>query len=222
MRNDLEKITLSAGKCRTGGHYSRKTTIDLDGPTKISLKKDSINSSSYYTRYSDIYVNPLKRFLNSKVGKNWELVCSEIYSTIKSKNGFLIKDLLHRLVINDLNHPYYDSYLFHVDENGILKKTIENKRANKQTGSKIISLDGNDYFKYENIWYRVKVDRCIEGNQHGFFPDVFGQYIYFGGMITRRGSMIRKHELTKFYGEILTCTWKQQANSKECKKLNER
>jgi hypothetical protein len=105
------------------------------------------------------------------------------------------------------------------------------KRREPATG--IVCLEGQEYFKHQGVWYRVQTEQWTEKD-----PDFMSRLISLReGIPLRKKYSVRDvfgtarghyssanslgYALVKVYGSPVYCTWKQQANSKECKKLNQ-
>lgn len=82
MRKDMNKVLVE--RSRLGGKYDRKGRQKSleDLPTKESMKKTHKDR-----KILNENLNPLKRFLQSKVGSNWDKVYSEISENLKPDNA---------------------------------------------------------------------------------------------------------------------------------------
>lgn len=83
MRKDMSKVLVE--RSRLGGKYDRKgrpARSMEDLPNKESMKKSHKDRKTLNEN-----LNPLKRFLQSKVGANWDKVYSEISENLKTDNA---------------------------------------------------------------------------------------------------------------------------------------
>ncbi len=203
-------------------------------PSKISAKKDALGKGiGHYgegKEQSDLF-GPMKRFLHSKVGQPWNDVWSEICEHNKDFMGEHLKLHLDQYVERHLTRIENGDLLnergyvvgnchwrdeFYVDpDSGLLQVFQYKKFVYEKKVQKIFQIDGQDYYRHNDIWYRVKFEKWEVGvHRH----DVFGHGNYF---YSHSNTYAIVNALTKAYGVCVQCVWKQQANSKECKKLNQ-
>lgn len=216
MRTDMQKVIID--RPRAGGHNYQKPAkpqirdTDADyGPMRQSMKKDKIVQWAEKSQ-TDV-LGPLKRFLRKRVGKKWNDVWSEICRSTNGVMGSHLKDHVDWMVERNRPVGYRISGEFYVDDHGILKESETKPKTKRSRKLKIVKLNGQDYYNHQDIWYRVTV--CDFQNAPLQVDDVFG----FGGTKWATRTSI-KCRLIDAYGKSVYCSEKQQANSKECKKLN--
>lgn len=142
MRKDMDKVIVERPRVGHDNsyHYDRaknkpKYFLDEEGIDNCSVKaakmKPSLDGTFFLKKQLNENLSPLKRFLNSRVGKKWDDVYSEIRQTF-SKNSTIQNHIFQHLkwfVLIGENCYKYGTYPFFV-EDGILKKT-ERKTRNE-------------------------------------------------------------------------------------------
>jgi len=230
MRKDMHRVIIETS--RKGKTYARpirkKISVhDLtdDGdikdnyPTKISTKRDAAGSGD--PSYQDDRLRPIIRYLKKQVGRRWD----DVWSEICANNQDFMGDHLRRHVLGYVSEKvriegdeiidlernyavyYYGDYFYVDPVSGVLKQVPRRVFRPNKAVFNIVSMDGVDYFKHDGIWYRVKyrpVSECPSYKVWGCVDDVFGHV----------------RDFFSAYGRSVYCYWKQQANSKECKRLN--
>lgn len=193
-------------------------------PTKTSTKKDTVGLNGEEKSQTDL-MGPLRRYLRKQVGRPWNDVWSEICSNNKDYMGEHLKTHVEWEVVtncwfdenNKLTGEYgwlfYRSTLYVHPVTGILSlsKGTSSGYKRKKPEIRIVEMDGMEYYLYEDIWYRIKTIPYVKPTQHHMWyvdSDVFGSVKTNDGFFGR-------------YGKAVRCVWKQQANSKEVKKLNQ-
>jgi hypothetical protein len=204
--------------------------VNEDAPTREKMKpRYSWKHTS--TRLWGVMSN----FLDSRVGRRWDNVYSEInarFTTEIRKQGhssnkeFLSNYVEENIIIND-EGEIFDSrgmridrgfwVQFYVDKEGILQKVskIRTNYSKPKHGANLKTIDGTDYFFHNDLWWRIKLRKLPErkslgrGSYGGFQEDVFFGPIY------RQSDYF----FVDKYGKPCYAEWKQQANSKEIKKL---
>lgn len=230
MRKDMHRVIIETSRKGKGDARPIRKKISVHDltddddigdnyPTKISAKRDAAGVGD--PAYQDDRLRPIIRYLQKQVGRPW----NDVWSEICSNNQDFMGDHLRRHVLGyvsekvrieddviidlERNYPVY-SYgdRFYVDpSSGILKKVPRKSFRRSKAVFKIVSMDDMDYFKHDGIWYRVKyrpVSECSSYKRLGYVDDVFG---HTSGFFSA-------------YGRSVYCYWKQQANSKECKRLS--
>lgn len=247
---------------RAGGHGYREPMapdylqmlepdLDLSFPHKEGMSK----KYGYERKEQTDNLNPLWGFLRSRVGQKWDKVWSEVCEHNKDHmGGHLKRHLLQGVELNarinskgevtDSQGNVLAGYGwrrqdFYVDpRDGTLREISGGRPRYRYTEpkSKIVRLEGQDYYKHNGIWYRVTTEKAPEkqtprydysntgrhwlfggsNKEHYWIPtDVFGR----GGLWLSYHSMV--NDLVKAYGIAIYCILKQQANKKECRKLNQ-
>lgn len=219
------------------GHRQTKNirVCDLseDGDLESYYKIERPRVIKEYDRGGPNY-KAIYQFLLKSVGNNWDNVWSEI-SQLNQNVYWSPKDYVKLMVETHCSYkdgkvvdsrglvisPGYYCDAFYVDPNSNqLKIAKRNKAKAKKAKKKIIDLNDQKYFLYENIWYRVEIQEIetyrgmpIE-NWKRLPEDVFLT------AIGNSNSWSFLRDLYKAYGQSVICTKKEQANSKECKELN--
>lgn len=159
MRKDMAKVLVE--RSRTGGSRDRRGRAPRsleDLPNKVSMKRGHNDRKSLNENLS-----PLKRFLDSRVGKPWDQVYSEISANLKPSNAVQqhVRDHIWDFVKKDVfiaeggivcgynryryfggNHEINNNQLYIDPETGILKKykTTKNKRVKDPNQSFLVNL----------------------------------------------------------------------------------
>jgi hypothetical protein len=86
MRRDMPKVIVERARSGAGKLRNRKPVRDDDEllPSKIGVKRDARERGGYKMLNENL--NPLKRYLNSQVGRPWNKVWSEICANLKPTN----------------------------------------------------------------------------------------------------------------------------------------
>lgn len=139
----MDKVLVE--KARRGGNKFRSKTV---GAYRHSKKMDEFVGEGTHSKSTSKIVgwerkelnenlNPLKRFLHSRIGKKWDDVYSEICSRIDKKNAVQGHIIQHLFQYVEIDHRYQNGYAamwrytlrrdnyvpdFYVDINGILQK----------------------------------------------------------------------------------------------------
>jgi len=246
MRKDMKKVIIS--RPRAGGidrclrkkinvqDLDENNDIDDGYPTRISVKKDAVGPNGDRKSQTDL-LGPLQRYLRKQVGRPWNDVWSEICEHSKDFMGDHLKTHIEwevevncRFDEDELVGPNgypvgrwrRNGQLYVHPETGILLKAeARDKYRHKKPEYKIVEMDGQEYYQHEGIWYRVKTEPyepkdAWERHYGSFSSDVFSNG---GGSFNGLG-YYRSKSLSEAYGKSIRCVWKQQANSKECKRLN--
>ena len=132
MRDDIAKVlvlTPRIGSWRKNEEVKslRRERIDedYDGPTQTSMRPTGVSWSE--RKQLNEYLNPLYRFLEKRVGRNWDRVYSEIrqHNRPGSAVGEHIFQHLFdyvRVKTTDVSRGYWDPDFF-VDKGGILRRS---------------------------------------------------------------------------------------------------
>lgn len=232
MRKDMKKVIVSRPRAGGINHCGRRkiTAHQIDDfddfddgyPRKISAKKDTVGLNGDEKSQSDL-MGPMRRYLRKQLGRLWNDVWSEICENNKDFMGEHLK--MHIVwevetncrfnedgeLVSDNGYTFYRQR-FYVDPNtGVLCISKGSSFKPKKPELRIVEMDGMEYYCHEDIWYRVKTipykkpDSRWYGTVWCIESDVFGS---------------ASDGFYKRYGKSVRCTWKQQANSKEIKKLN--
>jgi hypothetical protein len=236
MRKDMKKVIIE--RPRVGGSYHKEPHPYIDpkkvddgfdsGPNRESLTK---KMGWEMKRQTDV-LGPLTKFLQSNLGRPWDDVWSEICENNKDWMGAHLKRHVKYEVetnVHEEDGRLVDDRGFRVDgfyvdpATGKLAKTKDEARWRyKPRPQCIFHMDGTDYYKHNGIWYRAVFEewKCPRPGGYGFASanDVFGNG---GHDYTRGGGSHLERKLYNAYGKSVYAKSKQQANSKECKLLND-
>jgi hypothetical protein len=205
---ELSKKLHECGSGKGDIHRIKKDVISEDSelPTYESMTK---KYRMFWSGKSPDYTTVVRKFLQSKVGENWDDVYSELCSKLEDKDRECIFWYVN--IYNKIDRWFAP---FHVSEKGILEKRKDSSYSNYQyekPKKRIIEFEGQEYFCYEDIWYAVtsttetKVKTYYGRDMN--IKDVFFEF---------------NHTLAfKEYGCNRICTSKRQVNSKICKKLRD-
>ena len=245
----MKKVIISRPRKSGISHPVRKkiniNDLNEDGdiddcyPRKISAKKDTVGPKGWEKNQTDL-LGPMRRYLQKQVGRNWNEIWSEICEDNQDFMGDHLKGHIQREVVtncyfdengriinkeNQKEVGYYSSSLFFVHpETGLLEQATYKPYKRHYPELNIYKIDDQEYHKHEDIWYRVVTDGYEKYWKTRKLPhrrltcwvegeDVFGHGNTFG---------VHPHnDLFRSYGMPVVCIWKQQANSRECKILNE-
>jgi hypothetical protein len=172
MRKDMGKVVIE--RPRTGGMLSYKDIrrskasqefkkikiSDVSGIDDVLTEDEEIQletlpkggiekmkqSYGWETKEFSDLLGPIKRYLHSKVGENWDDVWSEVCQTLKGNHPVEhVREHVEDMV--DLRkeavRKYYTWANFYVDENNILKRTEPRIKNKKQ----LINIDGIMFVK---------------------------------------------------------------------------
>ena len=177
MREDMDKLLVT--RPRLGHKYknleikaarSNKNFEDL--PKKSSMKPKHKNGER---KAFNEYLNPLKRFLQSRCNKKWDKVYSEICnkmskdSTVKAHIFMHLEDYIEikPYYINGIPHhmsyqgyvPIYSNYYgpcFYVDKEGFLRSAPHKKKEEPKKNQNLFEKDGRTYIKRnDSTWFEL-------------------------------------------------------------------
>lgn len=245
MRKDMAKRFLKHGK-HSKGRFPRNcknlSMIDEDGQNVYS--PHGMRSVHHYTvKYEDRgYLGTdsaiLHRFLQSRKGRPWNQVYSEICKEAddRSFKGYHLREYLDYEVeqncIIDKDGEVLDQRGLHISrfrgfyvhpETGNLEY-IEKKRWRiPEIPHTVFEMNGRFYHEHEGIWYRVDMEEVPSpAKHHDYWPswitDTFIGFefaIYFYAV----ANILRDKYGLSPNGKCWYCTKKQSANSREIAKL---
>lgn len=194
----------------------------------------------------------LRRFLESRVGKVWDDVYSEIrsHADYRSFKGHHLLEWLERTV--ELHAKFIDGDIcdsrgvqltgrwmgeFYVHpEKGTLEVIKTNRWHPPAPGQKVFEVDKKLYYKDNDIWYRVEmtlVPKVVGGNSWDYsyesVNDVFHSELNPSGdpNNNRYHYYSFREKFNKYYGlspdgAMWYCSRKESANSKEIDKLKKK
>lgn len=224
MRSDMSRLIIEDGCRGNGGPKSCYDKITRPGedyenfPARESMsrhRKQDGNSQGDH-------LNPLKRFLESRLGQPWSKVFSEICAVNDKRTirGYHLLTHLFQYVhvdgTRERNYAYQD---FMVDD-GVLYKVKQPRwrwhhPETKPKPVEVINLeDGWRYEKIKDIWYRIHVGAVTIR-----YPGKFNVKVFHAGM--------KSEFTTTRYVEGKTVTEyvqdaKLQCGKKELKEIRER
>jgi hypothetical protein len=220
MRRDMNEVIIETG--RSGGinkgrnkNWKRGFTADdpyFDGgPNRIFSTKASYNRKSQGDK-----LNPLRRFLRSRVGHKWDGVFSEICAVndVRSMVGFhLLTHLKGYVKATGLDEDRFYGDFF-VDSQGVLRqvsrKSYRARWREEARRAPIEQLPGDDGWIYKLIdgfWYRTKTETYQVPTSYEYLDEA-------------NGDVVIKRSPTKMVTE--TRDFKFQCGRKELKKIRER
>ena len=166
----------------------------------------------------------MRKYLKSQVGRLWNDIWSDIAAThdVRNYSDLEFRDAIKQRVYFDVvvdENGMLDrnggrlfawrGYTFYVDSDGILKSLPQDKRYRYQKpSSKIVRLNGLEYYNHENIWYEVVTEPATKHRSSWFgdyYHDAFGFHV---------GTAHRT------YNEDVVVTKKKQCGKKTIKKIN--
>lgn len=175
-------------------------------------------------RYDQVNWSKMRRFLKSKVGKPWSKIYSEISSKHPSwkkwiefcvelsvyEDGGKIYDSRDMEVISCWRNNFYvlDDILYEAPRRR-RKKYKKEKRE-----PKYVIIDNKNFIKQNNVWYRVELKELPDKKPPNFI-DAIG--IYADSWSDNRW----KNNFVYAYGKEVYASKKEQANSREIKKIKE-
>lgn len=226
-------------KCNRRGRY----VIQEDDVKRQNIRKNSIGKFRE-KGYLVVDNRQIIRFLQRNLYRNWDDIYSEVCEQNKGYIGNEIKEELKYLVklgctskdgevFNSRGEKLYSWFRreFYVDQTGLLKSLEpEPKFVRKKRSKKIFNIQGQDYFFFKGIWYRVKVNRLPEPfikhevvriGKYTIYTDVkiYSGYSDVFGLVFD-STYQAEHQAMDSYNNLVYCSYKEQASSKECKILN--
>jgi hypothetical protein len=234
MRKDLNKVIVErprfhdGWKTLKGEHKAWQKAIKNDdhpsrGKMSIGWGSKELNEN----------LNPLFRFLESKIGKNWNKVYSEIRENINPKNAVQLHILQHLeqyvevntiqssngVITDSRGTSIGDPFFVHPKTGQLLKnKDSYHFRRYKYKSSlppyPSVMIDGERYIESNGVWYNVRMDkfREIKASPHNY------RYYETAYDVIQK-CHISRDQAYSFYGVGLYAKEKSQLNSKEIRQL---
>ena len=189
MREDMWKVVVERPRrgSNSRGSDFRNSKKMKDLPTNIGVRAyNSKFGAGWDVKSLNENLNPLKRYIASKVGCKWDDVYSEIRSSINHKNavqGHLIEHLNNYVEIDlryqkERHDGWRRYYAFFVDIDGILKKGTEEppnwrkiarEREAVKLGAVYAKSAEKEFICVKGIWYeaiRVKPELTRVPNKY--------------------------------------------------------
>lgn len=175
MRYDMKKVIVERERIKDhgDGKYHRKPKYGITGASHEGMKRP--HKYKYGGKSLNENLSPLRRYLESKVGCNWDDVYSDICANLSVSStidqhvrghiwDFVAKDYIvddQGVIYNSKWGFSYRYYGLYVDSNNILRNTGPRpKNTYKEDRKKMIEqryrvIGGVEYFKIQGIWYRT-------------------------------------------------------------------
>lgn len=238
MRPDMKQVIIERPRVGGKGYRPKPPIFDDDAPKRGKMKPCD-------ARYEDRkeqtdLLGPLRRFLRSNVGRPWNDIWSEICQHNQDHMGQHLRNHVEGFVYLNVTRQdgnlYSDtgyrinswSSVFYVDpDDGILRFIPKPPRKRTKRISKFVEVNGQKYFYHEGIWYRVRtkpIPKPVKRRRLSLSGNYYDDYFYtFRDAFLGNVSVIRytnHYQVAEFYGESgVYVEWKQQANSREIRKL---
>lgn len=233
MRKDMKKVIIERPRIKQSWGYVKNRqfgwkfvpTEDDDNSPKMQKMRPVYERNEH----NDL-ISPLERFLQSRAGRQWNKVWAEICENNKDFMGYHLRRHVRYLVdfpcVNSWGNLELHGYLFrpwhnrfYVDpQTGILKLGVKERRRYRPTPhkSKFRILGNQKYYLYKEIWYRVWTVPFVPdpGKSSGYLPrnDAF---------LGKERTFLEYYKILDAYGEYSLVVRKEQAGSKECRKLRQ-
>lgn len=229
MRKDMPKLITDRPRT-AGGRRRAKPTIrqvdiesadDLEvGPSHSAMRDRDEDRKSQRD-----HLSPLFRFLQSRIGKPWDAVWSEICrnADLRSTLGDHLRQHVLgyvQLDIADVNKNYRNLY---VDPNGTLKCRPYKRHRWPKERANVFLVDGKTYHQHDGIWYQVKMKTADDP------PVPEGESIVDAFLGHVRPQALSKFQFArwrklhdKYHADdkmVKFCSWKRSANKKEIKSI---
>ncbi|MCC6980002.1 MAG: hypothetical protein IT343_16910 [Candidatus Melainabacteria bacterium] len=230
MRKDMHKVIAEPG--RRGGHDFVKSRVTIDRDDDTLPKREGIRRKGSYDRKNSQHnYNPLRRYLASKVGQQWNAVFSDICANNDLRNkvqgevrehvGWMVHTAVE--VIDGLPHAT-DGYRIWRDfwvhpDTGVLMAAPRDKRyrwRGWKTNHEQVAIDASTkYVKVDGIWYKVTFKPFI----HDQCDDSVGTFdCIFLGSLSRSLDTARR-QLRQEWGAEICAVKKRQIGSAEIRKM---
>jgi hypothetical protein len=156
MRRDMKEVLVETGRrwkgCKKG--WSRLFREPDDEPAHTSMRPKGMYD---YFEQGD-KLNPLVRFLESRVGRRWDDVYSEIcrVNDKRSMLGFhLLTHLSQYVSAPGLKRNRYSHARFFSDDDGVLQKKQQRRYPRRKREIVGVRAHGLCYYEsIKGIWYR--------------------------------------------------------------------
>jgi hypothetical protein len=167
MRPDMGRLIIEDGRRGDGGPktcYDKIRRVGEDYENLPSFESTSRHRKQDSNSQGD-RLNPLKRYLESQVGRPWSEVFSEICAVNDKRTirGYhLLTHLFQDVMVDGVQRGDIGGYQdFKVGPDGVLRKhdwrkTRRYSRPEKKKQPKVFKLgNGWEYQKLEGLWFRV-------------------------------------------------------------------
>jgi len=255
MRRDMSKRFIKHGKSGSKSGFPRNckrlARKDEDGQfleCPHGMRKAHHFSHNWYWRDGEIGTDlaVLRRFLQSRVGRPWDEVYSEVCAEAddRSFDGHHLREWLEMEV--EQNCYIEDGEVF--DQRGLHMgnfwgefyvhpetRTLEYVKKTRSYRApvyeqKVFEMDDHLYHEHEGIWYRVKMQEVerkgdkkwgvywLENVHDVFLSDYLTFAVYYYSVTEK---LKRKYGLSP-NGKVWVCVAKESANSREIAKLKKK
>ena len=188
MRKDMKRVLIT--RPRLGSRHGHNTDIralrshrvDVDGNSEPKRRSIKPKRDKWYHKTLNEYLNPLKRYLRSQVGRRWDDVYSEINesSPVDSVIGahiyqhlfqficvrpevidgiFYRRDHVGRLLVIRSGDLY-------VDRHGLIRNQINEKHQDQHRYTKAERRARRKRNKHKKSYQRVQAPSCIALGPH--------------------------------------------------------
>jgi hypothetical protein len=240
MRPDMQKVIIS--RPRTGGsktpRYKAKSAHLRDievfdgGPSKEGMRRRHVAYHGWDGKAQTDLLGPLKRFLHSRVGQDWNSVWSEICRHADARNLIGLHLRLHTCLYVVMAHQGTDGTLyddqgreikqryrryqqFYVDPttNQLRQITSKSPHARTTRRAKVFALADRLLHRHDDgNWYRVKM--AVWDSR-----SVVGDCFLKGLSSDPSWTVVRERLVAKYgrnpTGAVWYCIHKEAANRKE-------
>jgi hypothetical protein len=225
MRSDMAKVIVERPRTGGGGSFPLRTRPDCDRlPPDEWLARQGMRRPWLKGHHKHLNENlaPLKRYLQSQVGRPWTKVYSEICQRINRNSAVQLHIWQHLMqyVCTDpyvargvVRRPIWHYHLYIVDpRNGLLR---ENPRRSRKHVSPAPAPDPDcvpidhqsEYRRLDGIWYEL---RLATPPQHRDTYDF---------AIRNTLKCLDDATLRKFYGRLVYAAGKRQLNKNEIRRI---
>lgn len=225
MRPDMAKVIVECYRrgmrIKDPKGYKRRNPVNNEANTQESMRKKW--KSNWSGKEFGERLNPLYRYLRSKVGGNWDNIYSELRSQLKADSAVQSHVLDHAkwfvetdvIIINGipchkgsrvhgypLQSDYREVLYVHPLTNKLCLIPIK-KKDYKKPEKVIIEKEERKFLLIKEIWYEVTTKDWV--GPYGCDDVVYG--------------CISRNDAWQYYKEYVVVKTKRQLNSKEIKRL---
>lgn len=181
MRHDMKRVIIDPGRDGGGSHVKRPQMDaigdDLEGydsgPRKGKMSYVQ-HAGHYGQKMQTDLISPLRRFLRSRVGQNWDKVWSEVceHADYRSIDGNHLRDHVGMEITfaeRDVGMGRWRR--FYVDNNNCLQENKESlKRLYRQPEQKqtVFKVDSKYLHQHKGIWYEVEMVEVPFDTRYGY------------------------------------------------------
>jgi hypothetical protein len=227
MRKDMSKILTDRGRSM---RLRRAPAPHIKGATRDNA--DDIETGPSHSPMRDrredrkermLNVSPLYRFLQSRLGKHWKTIFSELCGAggPRSNAGYILRRELSWLVQDDPADVTYSFQHFYVHTDGTLKYRGYERHRRGADPQKVFPVDGKLYHRHSGIWYEVSMQE-VEAYCVAYNDAILGTITAPKDSETMRPEwrwpiFVQQYGLVN--GKVQLCAGKRSANKKEIAKI---